>query len=258
MTGADRSEAGHLPSPPEVADIVEAMRLLVADFDDRATHPVVGMGGRTYAFFPTAITDNIPPLSTALADAVCLLARLHIDPALSPTLGVGEEDRGAMIIADILRQYRLPRTLARWTPSGAPGEVEVPLTNEYLVEGSTRIFLNGVRANDRVLLVDDLISTGGTMLALVAAIRSAGAQVVDVFAIGEKTENGGRRAIQAACGVQVKTLLASDMVPGPTGLRSRVRHMNLGRLDPDRLARVAAHFPPGFCRPGSGCGAQLS
>ena len=210
------------------------------------------MGGRTYAFFPTAITDNIPPLSIALSEAVCLLARLHIDPSLAPTLGVGEEDRGAMIIADILRQYRLPRTLARWTPSGVPGEVEVPLANEYLAEGSTRIFLNGVRAHDRVLLVDDLISTGGTMVALVDAVRSTGAQVVDVFAIGEKTENAGRHAIREACGVQVKTLLASDMLPGPQGLKSRVRHMNLGCLDPDRLARVAEHFPPGFCRAGSG------
>ena len=237
---------------PDARDIADAIRLLVADFDDRPTHPVVGLGGRTYAFFPTAITDNIPPLSPALADAVCLLARLHIDPACQPTLGVGEEDRGAMIIADILRQYRLPRTLARWTPSGAPGEVEVPLANEYLAEGSTRVYLNGVRPGDRVLLVDDLISTGGTMLALVRAIRQAGAEVVDAFTIGEKTENGGRAAIQAATGMQVKTLLASGMRQTPDGLRSEVLHVNLGRIDPDRLARVAAQFPPGFCRAGSG------
>ncbi|QIL83611.1 hypothetical protein G7047_00345 [Diaphorobacter sp. HDW4A] len=157
-----------------------------------------------------------------------------------------------MIIADILRQYRLPRTLARWTPSGGPGEIIVPLTNEYLAEGSTHIYLNGVRHGDRVLLVDDLISTGGTMLALVHAIREAGADVVDVFTIGEKTENGGRAAIAAACGVQVKTLLASDMREQAGELRSRVLHVNLGRIAPDVLTEVAAHFMPGFCRAGSG------
>lgn len=240
------------PQYPDATAIVEAIRLIVTDFDDRPTHPVVGAGGRTYAFYPTAITDNIPALAPALSDAVCLLASLHIDPSQCPTLGVGEEDRGAMIIADILRQYGLPRTLARWTPSGAPGEIEVPMANEYLAEGNARIYLNGVRTGDRILLVDDLISTGGTLCAMAQAIELAGAQIVDIFTIGEKTENGGRQALLQASGVRVKTLLATDMRHVSGHLRSRVRHVNLGHLDTERFAAVASHFPTGFCRPGFG------
>lgn len=241
-----------LSLPQDVGELVDAITLLVKDFDQRRTHTVTGMGGKRFEFFPTAITDNIPPLSHALSEAVCLLARLHIAPEAAPTLGVGEEDRGAMIIADLLRQYRLPRTLARWTPSGAPGEITVPLANEYIAEGSTQIFLNGVRPGDKVLLVDDLISTGGTLVALVQAVRQAGGEVVELFTIGEKLENDGRRRLRERTGLPVKTLLASDMAHGPDGVRSRVRHVHLGRLDEDLFRRVAAHFPPGFCRLGSG------
>ncbi|MFY9477298.1 MAG: phosphoribosyltransferase family protein [Aquabacterium sp.] len=244
------SQAPSLPG--DVGELVEAIRLVVRDFDGRPTHVVQGMGGQRFEFFPTAITDNIPPLSHALSEAVCLLSRLHIDPALQPTLGVGEEDRGAMITADILRQYHLPRTLARWTPSGAPGEVAVPLANEYLAEGSTQVYLNGVRPDDRVLVVDDLISTGGTLAALVRAVRQAGAQVVEIFTIGEKLENTGRQRLMAAAGVTVKTLLASDMQPTPEGLRSRVRRVHLGKLDSAVFQRVCAHFPAGFCHLGHG------
>lgn len=241
---------------PLLADaptIVEALRLVVADFHDRPTAEVVGKGGKRYAFFPTAVTDNIPPLSPALSDAICLLAGLHIERHREATLGVGEEDRGAMVIADILRQYRLPRTLARWTPSGGPGEIVVALSNEYIQEGTTSVYLNGVRPGDRILLVDDLISTGGTLLALIQAARRAGAEILEVFTIGEKTENGGRRFIEDATGIQVKTLIGSDLAAHPDGIRSRVTHVNLGRrLPPETFAAVAAAFPAGFCRPGSG------
>ncbi|MGA8476418.1 MAG: hypothetical protein WB696_00510 [Chthoniobacterales bacterium] len=69
-----------------------------------------------------------------------------------------------MIISDLLLSHNLARTLARWTPTGAPGEIQVPLANEYVQEGSVEIYLNGVTAADRVILVDDLISTGGTLV----------------------------------------------------------------------------------------------
>lgn len=240
----------HDPSDSRV--IVDAIRLVVEDFHDRGTNAVSGKGGQTFSFFPTSITDNIPPLSAELADAICLLSRLHIVHAADATLGVGEEDRGAMITADILRQYRLPRTLARWTPSGAPGEVKVALSNEYLAEGSTDLYLNGVRPNDRIILIDDLISTGGTLVSLIQAITATGADILEIFTIGEKTENKGRDFIAQKTGLKVKTLLATDLHDDGRGLRSRVKHVNLGRLDETCFAEVSQHFPPGFCRTGSG------
>ncbi len=148
-----------MPDQTAPAQLIAAIRLLVADFDGRATTRVI-TGGRAFEFFPTAITDNIPPLEPRLSHAVCLLSRFHLEHVVEATLGVGEEDRGAMIISDLLLSHNLPRTLARWTPTGAPGEIRVPLANEYVPEGSVDIYLNGVTASDRIILVDDLISTG--------------------------------------------------------------------------------------------------
>jgi adenine phosphoribosyltransferase len=76
-----------LPLPQDVGELVDAITLLVKDFDQRRTHTVTGMGGKHFEFFPTAITDNIPPLSHALSEAVCLLARLHITPEAPPRWG---------------------------------------------------------------------------------------------------------------------------------------------------------------------------
>ena len=233
--------------------ILTALKLVIADFDQRPTHSVTGKGGKTFAFFPTSITDNIPPLQPALSDAVCLLSHLHLSHLDEATLGVGEEDRGAMIISDILLYHRLPRTLARWTPTGAPGEIAVPLVNEYIQEQEqVKIFLNGVQSSDRIILIDDLVSTGGTMVALIQAAQKTGAEILEVFTIGEKAENRGRDFVLKQTGLSIKTLLVTDMEPRSEGLVSRVVACHLGNLDATSFEYVASHFPPGFCRPGSG------
>jgi adenine phosphoribosyltransferase len=241
-------EAGY----PTAEVIVRALKLIQDDFDGRPTHQVTGKGGRIFEFFPTSITDNIPPLQPAVSHAICLLSRFHLEHLDEATLGVGEEDRGAMIISDILLSHDLPRTLARWTPTGAPGEVKIPLSNEYIQEGDTQIFLNGVRPHDRVIVVDDLISTGGTLVALIEAVRMAGASILEVLTIGEKTENGGRAFLQARTGLGIKTMLATSLEQREGRWYSKLTRFHLGRLPAKLFAEVAEAFPPGFCQLGSG------
>jgi adenine phosphoribosyltransferase len=237
---------------PDSSTIINAVRLIQADFDGRPTNRVAGKGGRTFEFFPTSITDNIPPLQPEVSRAICLLSRFHLRHAHTATLGVGEEDRGAMIISDLLLSYNLPRTLARWTPTGAPGEIEVPFSNEYVEEGQAKIFLNGVRPGDRVVIVDDLISTGGTLLALAQAVRAAGAMIEEIFTIGEKVENGGRALLRQGTGIEVKTMLATDLIHINGQCYSKLLRFHFGVMPEPLFTEVAAAFPPGYCRLGSG------
>ena len=62
-------------------------------------------------------------------------------------------------------------------------EVEIMASPEYL------------RAGERVLIIDDFLATGQTILALARIAQAAGAQVVGVGALIEKTFEGGRQAL---------------------------------------------------------------
>ncbi len=66
------------------------------------------------------------------------------------------------------------------------GEAEVELQTSALLEG------------DRVLLVDDLIATGGTMLAAANLIKRLGAEVYEATAIIDLPELGGSAKLQEA------------------------------------------------------------
>jgi phosphoribosylpyrophosphate synthetase len=103
-----------------------------------------------------------------------------------------------------------------------------------------------------VILIDDLISTGGTLVALVKAIREAGAQILEILTIGEKQENHGRRHLLEETDLSLKTMLVTTLVPSETGFRSKVVQVNLGDMPAWLAEKVAEHFPIGFCRSGSG------
>ena len=48
------------------------------------------------------------------------------------------------------------------------------------------MYLNDVRPGERVLIVDDVLSTGGTLRAVIDGIRRCGAEVAQVVIVVEK------------------------------------------------------------------------
>lgn len=70
---------------------------------------------------------------------------------------------------------------------------------------TVEIHVDACQTGDRVLLVDDLIATGGTMLAAVELLRRLGAEVLEAAAIIDLYELGGHNRLREA-GVNIFTL----------------------------------------------------
>jgi xanthine phosphoribosyltransferase len=60
-------------------------------------------------------------------------------------------------------------------------------------------------SKDKVLIIDDFLATGHTILALVRLAQQAGAEVVGVGAVIEKSFEGGRAQLEAL-GLRVRSL----------------------------------------------------
>lgn len=71
------------------------------------------------------------------------------------------------------------------TPSHTKGNiVELIVSPEYLAGG------------EKVLIIDDFLATGATILGLVRLAQTAGAQIVGIGTLVEKTFEGGRKALE--------------------------------------------------------------
>lgn len=75
------------------------------------------------------------------------------------------------------------------------------LAETYALEygaGTLEIHADACRSGDRVLLIDDLIATGGTMLAGIRLLERLGAQMVACAAIVDLPQLGGSERLQQA------------------------------------------------------------
>lgn len=183
--------------------------LVRESFEDRELVPVNGL-----KFVINPLTEQIPATSPDLLRDAAEWVTQAIDFS-GVTKIVGEEDKGGVLVAAAALQANLPFGLARWQPSGLKGQIVVPFECEYT---KGELFLNGVDEGDRVVIVDDIISTGGTLISLIQAIRSAGATITDTVCVAEKAGYGGAENVLKKTGVKVRSLLQIDM----SGQRAKV------------------------------------
>jgi len=82
---------------------------------------------------------------------------------------------------------------------------------EAKLHGTGKLIEGPFQTGDRVAVIEDVITTGGSALRAIQAIRSAGGVICGVLALVDR-EEGGREAIQAD-GIPVIALVqASDIV----------------------------------------------
>ncbi len=86
--------------------------------------------------------------------------------------------------------------------------IEESYTLEY-GQATIQIHADACKNGERVLLIDDLIATGGTMLAAAKLLSRLGATIVDCTAIVDLPDLGGSARLRDA-GYSVNSLLSFD------------------------------------------------
>jgi adenine phosphoribosyltransferase len=151
-------------------------------------------------------------ITTLLGDAAAF--RQAVDGLVRPWTGAridkvaGIEARGFILGGAVAH-----RLSAGFVPIRKKGKLPAATVSErYSLEyGSDEIEMHedAVRAGERVLLVDDLIATGGTAAAAVRLLRRQGAEVVAACFVIDLPDLGGARIVEAL-GVPVRTLVSFE------------------------------------------------
>lgn len=163
--------------------------------------PVFKRGSYNYFIHP--ITDGVPEVRPELIREVVgnivRIADLEVDKivtveAMGIPIGIA-----LSLICDI------PLVIIRKRKYGLPGEIEVSQVTGY---SKSQLFLNGINKGDKVIVVDDVISTGGTLLATLQSLQVAGAIVKDIVVVVKRGEGQDKLS---ALGFNVKTMVEVDV-----------------------------------------------
>ena len=166
--------------------------------------PIIEKNG--YHYFVHPISDGIPVLEPGLLREIVIKiirkADLEtVDKIVTPAA------MGIHISTAVSLMTDIPLVVIRKRQYGLDGEVALSQQTGY---SENEMYINHVYEGDRVLLLDDVLSTGGTMKAVTEALEYIGADVVDVVAVIKKV---GANELDGS-GYDVKTLINVDVVDG--------------------------------------------
>jgi adenine phosphoribosyltransferase len=161
-------------------------------------------GDYPYSIF--TLTDYSPPMVPDLMEDMADLI-VHAGNFSNADLILSEGDRGGGPLTHAVSlRTGLPYTLANWYKDEVPGAINVAASVGF--SGDGYICVNGIKPGQKVNIVDDLLSSGGTSCGLIEAVQKSGATVNELLFVGEKVNLGGRQKIRDRFGdVKVTSLV---------------------------------------------------
>ena len=155
------------------------------------TAPVISKGN--YNYYLWSVTEQYPPLSPGILKDCCqaLISKL----ASNFDIILTAEAMGISIATVISMMSGKPLVIGTKRKKGVPNEFEALYQCGYKMDV---LNFSPIAKDLKVLIIDDVISTGGTCLAMIAAVKHFGAEVADIGVLVNKLNYPGLKRLSDA------------------------------------------------------------
>ena len=177
--------------------------------------PIIWKGD--YPYFIHPLTDGVPRLDPSVLTAVVELIETRVDWN-SVDLILGIEAMGLPLTSPLSMRNNRPQVVVRKRSYGLEGELAIDQSTGYS-KGS--MYLNDIQKGERILIVDDVLSTGGTLDAVVKGVESLGAIVESVIVVVEKGP-GLKQLQEKYPHIQISSIVRLEMDGGKVVLLDEV------------------------------------
>ena len=165
--------------------------------------PIVWKG--EYAYFVNPLSDGVPRISPELMDAVVdtVMEIVNWD---NVDIILGIEAMGLPMATLLSSRTKKPMVVARKRSYGLKGEICVNQSTGY---SKGEIYINDLNPGERVLILDDVLSTGGTILSIIEGVEKSNAIIESIIIIFEK--GNGLQKVVDKTNIDIKSLIRVDM-----------------------------------------------
>lgn len=167
--------------------------------------PIVKKGD--YNYFVNPISDGVPAMNPKMLRELSLAVHKHADLDVDKIVAV--EAMGIHLATALSLATDIPFVVIRKRQYGLEGESEVYQKTGY---GSSNLYINDLYPGEKILLIDDVVSTGGTMIALLETFKDLGLEIKSAVAVIEKGE--GKEIVKKETGIDLITIIKLDVIDG--------------------------------------------
>jgi len=175
--------------------------------------PIIKKGDYNYVIHP--ITDGVPEIDPGLLKEITRELKALIQRCGPIDRIVTMEAMGIPLASALSLEMNIPFTIIRKRSYGLPGEVSVEQVTGY---SKANLYVNGLKKGQTIVIVDDVLSTGGTLRAVLSVLKQIGVIVKGVFIVIDKGNNA--KKIMNESKVTITTLVTIDVVDGKTEILS--------------------------------------
>ena len=162
--------------------------------------PIIKRENYNYVIHP--LTDGIPYIKPELITEVTDAMANNLPDLDTIDTILTIEAMGIPLATKLSLDLGIPFTIIRKRKYGLPGEISVKQVTGY---SKSKLFINGLKKGDRIVIVDDVLSTGGTLRAILSSFKKIGIITKGVFIAIDKgncSQNIGKEF-----NVDIKTLV---------------------------------------------------
>ena len=167
--------------------------------------PVIMRNGYQYVINP--LMDGVPRMDPEIlrevTDRMMELSDFDCDLILAP------EAMSLPFASVISLAKNIPYSVIRKRSYECEGEISIDKSTGY---SSNTMYINDIKEGERVVIIDDVISTGGTMKSIIDAVENHGCVITDVIVAIDKSEDIDE--VSKSLGHPVKATIGLKMVDG--------------------------------------------
>jgi len=169
--------------------------------------PIIKKGKYDYVIHP--ITDGIPQINPDLLKEVTDEISNQIQKYLPIDKIVTIEAMGIPIASALSLKLNIPFTVIRKRKYGLSNEKTVKQETGY---SKSELHINGLDNGDEIVIVDDVLSTGGTLKAVLKTLLNMNVNVKAVFIAVDKGDK--TKILTDKTGIPITSLVKIDVING--------------------------------------------
>jgi len=170
---------------------------------------------KDYYYVIHPITDGVPEIRPELLNEV--VNEMH-----NRILKIGDFDKivtmeamGIPLATSLSNKMKIPFVIIRKRSYGLTGEHVVEQKTGY---SKSNLYINGLTKGDNIIIVDDVLSTGGTLKAVLSALIKMGINIEGIFIVVDKG-NVSKKIIDEYR-VNIDVLVTIEVIEGKVELKN--------------------------------------
>ena len=169
------------------------------------TSPIVKKG--EYNYFINPISDGIPSMKPSMLRELTDIIIKHVNLDIDKIVAI--EAMGIHLATTLSLATDIPFVIIRKRQYGLEDEIEIHQKTGY---GSSNLYINDLNAGEKILLIDDVVSTGGTLISTLNALKELDIDIKAAVVVIEKGE--GKKIVEKETNIPIFSVVKLNVVDG--------------------------------------------